>query len=526
METTSIDTLAASIRDLLARQIEVKQKEALDAINALELGRAESALNELKAIYVLQEQIDNLLPKVAPQPPKVEPSPAPKPVEKPRPAPVAEPTLPAAPLPKLESKPDPDVKLEPKAPPPKPKPVPKSGREIGRRRDEFLAAVRAMEANPGNFREALGKALICAGRGCAQEADERDHQTVKAEVQRAIAMWNDQTREREFFGCNPVRRHSPEIWFELAEDYRKLDVVQETRDFLESGPLIGDTERGTLIDRAAAAETLFFRVNQEKGLGVADSQQRDLHNWLSDQHVTVPWWREESNGGPSTREVREAANELPELLKRERSRSAQSAAKARLLAFAGVEPGPDYVRDLADLLEACLAAGTRPSDKSLTTFAMPFVHLLDELNRKSLDTLLRHTEKQLNAVGTRVDLELFDQDDGAEPTEEEIALRKIVEGKTIAFIGGNKGQEKRRQELIDRLGLKDLIWPDSEDHTKPRALRNAAEKADIVALLIRFSRHSYKSVIDHAKASGKHTAVITSGLGINRIVHDLLRQLG
>lgn len=519
METTSIDTLAASIRELLARQIETKQKEALDAINALNLGHAESALNELKAIYRLQEQIDALLPSAAPEPAKVESPAPPKPVEKPKPTPVV--VSPAPPPPEPKPKPVP----EPKTVPAK-KPVPKIGREIGRRRDEFMAAVRAIEANPSDFREALGKALICAGRGCAEEADERDRQTVKSEVQRAIAMWNTQTREKEFFGCNPTRGHKAEIWFELAEDYRKLDVVQETRDFLESEPLVDDSERRILIDRAAAAETLFFRVNQEKGLGVSDSQHRDLHNWLSDQHVVVPWWREELNGGPSTREIREAANELPDLLKRERSRAAQSAAKEKLFAFTGADPGPDFIRDLAEHLQSCLAAGVRPSEKALTTIAMPFVRSLRELNRSDLETMLRHTEKQLGAIAGKVDFEKLDEVVEGEPTDEERALRPLVEGKTVAFIGGNKGQEKRRQELIDRLGLKDLIWPDSEDHTNPRVLKGAADKADIVALLIRFSRHSYKGVLDHAKATGKQTVVITSGLGVNRIVHDMLRQLG
>lgn len=518
-----MDSLATSIRELLARQVAEKRQETLDAIHALDLANAEASLTQLKAILGLQEQIEGLLPPLLPSAPTTSKPDAPQRVVEPKPAEKPEP-IPAPVAPetaaKVETKPVP-AKLQPA----KPKVAPKTGRDIGRRRTEFLAAVRTAEANPGSFREALGKALICSGRGCLEEADERDHQTVKGEVQRAIAIWNEQTREKEFFGCNLGRRHSPDIWFELADDYRKLDVVQETRDFLEAGPAVGEEDRVSLIDRAAAAETLFYRVNQEKGLGVSDSQQRELHAWLVDQQVLVKWWREESNGGPSTREVREAASELPELLKREKSRAAQSAAKAKLLSFSVAEPGPDFIRDLADHLEACLAAGVRPADKSLTGFAMPFVHLLQELNRRSLDTLLRHTEKQLNAVGTRVDLELFDQPGDEEPSEAEQALRKLVEGKIIAFIGGNKGQEKRRQELIDRLGLKDLIWPDSEDHTKPRALRTAADKADIVALLIRFSRHSYKSVLDHAKASGKQTATITSGLGINRIVHDLLRQL-
>lgn len=397
-------------------------------------------------------------------------------------------------------------------------------KEIGKRRTHFFAAVRGWELD-ADVSEAQVKALICFGRGCLAEADDLSRDQVLDEVRRTISLWNQRSEEPEFFGCNLSRAHRPEIWFDLAEAYRLLDAAERTRAFLEAEEELDEASRRPLIDRAAAAETIIFRLNVDHALGVRDKQQERLHQWLSNLGVPVEWWRDSRNEGPSTKAVRDAALELDELL----SKAAKKVSCAR--ALTGLKQLEDepidarFIDVMADCLEECLEAGVRPTDRTLVNTAIPYCHSLQELGRPTLSALLKHAEQQLNRIAKKVPVESFDGESDEEPTPEVQQLRDVLAGKTVAFIGGNKGQQRRKQEIVEVFGLQDLIWPDTEEHTKSKVLRDAVSKADVVVQLIRWSRHSFKDVLDHAKSKGKRTAVLKGGLGINRIAHDLLAQL-
>ena len=104
------------------------------------------------------------------------------------------------------------------------------------------------------------------------------------------------------------------------------------------------------------------------------------------------------------------------------------------------------------------------------------------------------------------------------------AVKAHLAGKTVLFVGGRRIPEKKR-EVEQALGLKELLWPDADPDTLLHDFTAAALKADVVCYLIRWSRHSYKQVIDLAKGQGKETVVLKAGLGVNRLVHDFNEQL-
>ena len=124
-----------------------------------------------------------------------------------------------------------------------------------------------------------------------------------------------------------------------------------------------------------------------------------------------------------------------------------------------------------------------------------------------------------------VDRDIAEEPDSPELAQKKADLRALLQGKTMLFLGGNKGQGRKREDLIELLGLQDLDWPDTDNSTNPGKLTPRVPHADLVCYLIRWSRHSYKQVLDDAKRQGKMIAVLRRGLGLNTVVVDLHAQL-
>jgi hypothetical protein len=172
----------------------------------------------------------------------------------------------------------------------------------------------------------------------------------------------------------------------------------------------------------------------------------------------------------------------------------------------------------------CLDAGIPPSNKKLVAVCLPYRSALKEVDDRRVAKLVEYLSKEEALLARKVGPPA-DADSAEEPEDAVLAAVKAhLAGKTVLFVGGRRIPEKKR-EVEAALGLKELLWPDADPDTLLHDFTASALKADVVCYLIRWSRHSYKQVIDFAKAQGKETVILKAGLGVNRLVHDFNEQL-
>ncbi|QYK56561.1 MAG: hypothetical protein KF733_03555 [Fimbriimonadaceae bacterium] len=105
------------------------------------------------------------------------------------------------------------------------------------------------------------------------------------------------------------------------------------------------------------------------------------------------------------------------------------------------------------------------------------------------------------------------------------AAKARLKGKSLLFIGGSKGQGQRKKEYLTTFELGEFEWPDLEVHSKPESVLPKIERADVVAYLIRFSRHSYKSLVNEARSQGKEVVVMKAGLNLVKFATAYCEQV-
>lgn len=400
--------------------------------------------------------------------------------------------------------------------------------------DETRKAPEDPSWNPE--REARIKSLILKGRALeAEAADLKDsaRSLIRDEIL-IIGQWWDQMAEvREFFGMNSTRTHTSDVWEEAALGYELLATSLPAVAWLESGEAVNETQRLNIMEMAAAAESYLARVFDDRGMMVWDSQQKDVHSRLERMDPTpqvTKWWRRNENP-PSLEELhRRAAPLQAELegakkakVKAEQSGAALQEMEEWLAAMDGkVFDEEEMCRRVEDVLDK----GVPPSSKPLRVMLAGYSHLIKQSTNKEvikLDQYLRKDALEALAKG-QISVDGEDEED-AEAQAKLDALLPITKGKTVMFVGGSKRQGWRKNEYIKALQIEDLMWPDAEEWTKVEDLIGQAQKADIVCLLIRFSRHSYKSVLDESKKMGKLTVTLPRGLGVNTVIHEMWTQL-
>ncbi|RYG40431.1 hypothetical protein EON79_22605, partial [bacterium] len=169
-------------------------------------------------------------------------------------------------------------------------------------------------------------------------------------------------------------------------------------------------------------------------------------------------------------------------------------------AIASIEQEGDVEETLVPAVRKCLEAGVRPSDKTLVALCQPYRAVFREMDDRvfgRLNEYLSKTEALLLRKGAPADRdeEVSDEDTEFQRMKEEVMAH--LKGKTVLFVGGRRIPEKQR-EVERELGFK-LEWPDAEPDTLLHDFIRPAEKSDVVCFLIRWSRHSYKAVIDYAR---------------------------
>ncbi len=384
--------------------------------------------------------------------------------------------------------------------------------------------------------EALAKSLICEGRALEAEAVDADpglRGTLANEIDIFGGKWDRAAGNKEFFALNLQRRHDAEIWRELGEAFKLLADAEEATAWLETKPDIAAPHFNYLFDAAAAAESIVDRVMIDFDLGVWDSQQRDIHarlEALRPEETKTKWWRRIGADIPERAEIINVARGLKAELHRIRQGANKTKAKETVVAelsewLKNSVADEGFEERLLELVTQALEDGIPPSDKELRTMLGGYHFILATSDNKKVKKLNEHVKADTMLAQTKA------SDRSSEPEPEEVNSKELEEllpltrGKTLMFVGGAKGQGWRKQDYVKALELNDLIWPDAEEQTKPSALATNIAKSDIVCLLIRFSRHSFKGVIDDAKAAGKMTAIMPRGLGLNTIIHELHSQL-
>lgn len=347
-----------------------------------------------------------------------------------------------------------------------------------------------------------------------------------------LDQWWDQLKDAfegdEFFGFNRQKRLPVDVWRDLALAF-EAGGHAETWARSASQPL---GEEGGQLHECATAVRDFLELMIEQVVCIpADSAVKSLREALlplgSERGATLP-----SDLKKARERLRKMANDFLTCYERyvvnRNKRDRRETARATLAdlidnSFASAT----FAQDLASAAVACLEAGVPPSDKALRSTLVPFYHQLNHampIAGKRLLEYLARDEATVAAEQLLADLhedfaaEDADVNDEHEQRVEE--LKELLSGKTVLFVGGNKGQELRRLELSELLGA-NLVWPDLEEDTKISRIKHLTKDADLVVLLIRFCRHNYKDVLDHAAKLGKRVATLKAGLGVRRVVYDL-----
>jgi hypothetical protein len=386
--------------------------------------------------------------------------------------------------------------------------------------------------------EAMAKAVIIKGRALEAEANDiKSHLrlSIKEEVLLLGEWWDRTAANREFFGLNMVRTHPPEIWREVAEAYEILAAAEEATAWLESSPGLTDTQLASILEMAACAEAYLLRVFDDRAMNVWDGQQKTVHSRLESFEPgpsITKWWRR--TDPPPAEELKKKGlalrGEVAALRKAKERAQATQQALTQLKDYVTSAVGSEFNEEgLVSLAEQAMDAGVPPSHRELRTLLAGYRAPLETSTHRDVQKLVQYLNKDaLDLIAKRkAAFEVVVEED---PTDADLAAKTsdlipITEGKTLLFVGGSKGQGWRKDEYIRALNLKEVIWPDAEEGTKVTDLAGKVGKADIVCLLIRFSRHSYKAVLDEAKAQGKLTVTLPRGYGVNTLIHEMWTQL-
>lgn len=405
----------------------------------------------------------------------------------------------------------------------------RAGQEFMRREREFLD-----DPTWDRVREAELKALVCEGRAIEEmqrTAGTLDTSLIRDSIELLQERFNDAKGDAPFFAFNPQRSHSHETWQSLSEGFNALALAQQCMDWLEGQENLPD-ELEEILGLAAAAEAWIHRLNEDKGLEFVDEQQREIHRRIEalaqEYGFYIRWWN--LNDYKVTTEA--IAKEASKLGGRFRNLQTRHESKLKkegtLLALTGLvsslKDDGDLEKTLVPAILRCLEAGVQPSKKELVEACLPYRAFLADLEHPGLRRLVEALNLEKMRLQRKNQPEPEDPDEDEGPQDTLLAeVREHLKGKTVLFVGGRCLPQKQ-QEIMQALGV-DLLWPDAEPDTLINQFTASTLRADVVCYLIRWSRHSYKLVLDHAKRLGKETVTIKAGLGLNRFVHDVHDQL-
>jgi hypothetical protein len=403
----------------------------------------------------------------------------------------------------------------------------------------FFDAANALPEHEWSPAEvARARAVVCQGRAVIDQwtrAGENAGAIYDDIGRLELAFEERAPADAEFFGFGGKRFVDQAQWEGLAEGYRLLAEAWEALPWLESREEFDDRAREALLGASACqalAHRRAFAVIHALDRPIARCYDR-LKALAERVEVFVPYWKVQGPDGVPEEDVLAAALQFTRswrtaVEEAERRTQLEGAWKEFEEALSACS-SDGFEERLPAAVIRLLELKVPPSDRRFKPLipyrAILQSHPLAEGKGQypRLLEFLSKSETQMlakRAIAEDVDAP---EDEGHAARENE--LRAHLEGKTLLFVGGNKGQGFRREEFKRRLNLKEVLWPDSEDHHSADFFASDRRKADVVAMLVRWSRHDYKRVIDEAKREGKMTAMVRTGLGYRTVINALHEQL-
>jgi hypothetical protein len=383
------------------------------------------------------------------------------------------------------------------------------------------------------------KALVAAGRSLKERGSLEvfDLSKIEPELDAILDLYH-QDDGSEYFGANLARQMSADAWDAFDRAYQALDladVALREFDAMDDESLRQVPE--PITDDLAACVMGVVHVIAFYGISVNERMVQPLKEHLKELFPERFMRALITKGDEALlfKDIQERwenfTRDFPVWNQKRKNREQRDAAKAsfdRLLkSIESLDNQDRYADDIVEAVQFCLDSGTPASDKNLLQHLLPFRALFENCQNGKLKALKTNLDKQFVTLSSKVALK-----DPAETTVEDPehlsrveALKTLLQDKVLVLIGGNKGQGWRKDELAKLLGLKEVQWPDLEDTSNLNSVRPDVLRADVVAQLIRWSRHSYGELLSFAKDNGKPIVRVTGGLGTKRIVHDLHQQL-
>lgn len=404
------------------------------------------------------------------------------------------------------------------------------GQELDTLRKQFFSDSRdlleAEEINNDNL--CFLKSNICLGWFLYfVEKDKPVKNTICEEVRRLVDFWKQRAGDF-FFGIDKKATALPENWHAFYRSFRFLHFAKKAIALISSEKIKGTREIYELI---AYCETSVYRMIGNIGPNIYDKDQQEIHRWLEKSPFTpYQCWKAHADGGPKTETVFEHASELEPIVTQIETTLVKKASRDELLnAVASFVNHPknyeSFSENLRRLVVDCLNGGIPPSNTILRKLLAPYRAELEDIQHNHAAKLLEYLDKDANKMIINKQIP-FDNDVPEDPEHEHrlTEVKKILKDKHLLIVGGNKGQAHRIEDLRKKLGLKQLEWPPTEEHTRNDALEDHVARADAVCIAVRWARHSRKDLLDIAKAQGKMTAILPHGTNFNKIVYDLYGQ--
>jgi hypothetical protein len=338
--------------------------------------------------------------------------------------------------------------------------------------------------------------------------------------------------------CLPLsdrRRMTTDLWREMAaasraavEAQRVLEELRETdQDELWRDAFVGASDGQAWLNRILSDS--FGVLGSEEWLkeifqGLRDIQPDDL--FVASFRVTGPDRMPHADLRASGE--RFLTRGYADQLAKSRERRRREGLEEELVEFLDSwtpKGDENFESTLRDRLLQSHADGVSFRKAAIRDRLEPYLDLLEEMQ----DAPLTAAARDIKTAMVQRQLKANRTGGGSGPRVSPALLskaRSLVGGKVMAILGGRKGQAERLAMLKEELGLAELIWPDMENASNVNQLSQEAARADVVCYLIRFSRHSYKMVLDEAKERGAATVTLPAGLSLAQFCHHIVEQAG
>jgi hypothetical protein len=178
---------------------------------------------------------------------------------------------------------------------------------------------------------------------------------------------------------------------------------------------------------------------------------------------------------------------------------------------------------LIEIVEEMMADGIAPSNAELRELLLTVVEDLPEIEaippgfRRVLSEIDRFMATRLPPSSETVQ----------EITAEVKAAAKLLEGKNIVMIGGERRQFNQ-EALKSAFGLKELIWIETREHESIEGFEPYIARPEVVLVLlaIRWSSHSYGETKVFCDHYGKPLVRLPGGYNPNQVAFQILKQCG